>query len=254
LVRKYNRLNGLASVFPIRYLLAMDITVLLSLFSPPDFAALALLVAAWACLGWIIEHPPARYPSVTVLTSQYRREWMAQMITRDPRMFDAVTLDGLRQAIAFFASGCMLAIGGVMASVNNTEDLAMVASDLSASAQSTLVWRIKFLVVALLLTHAFLKFVWSNRLFGYCAVTMAATPNDPTDPLAQVRAEQAAVINIRAALSFNRGLRSIYFALAALAWLLGPWALIAATVLTGFTLLSREFTSTSRNVLMKKIP
>ncbi len=36
-------------------------------------------------------------------------------------------------------------------------------------------------------------------------------------------------MNITAARSFNRGLRSIYFALAALAWLLGPVPLLAVT-------------------------
>ena len=76
----------------------------------------------------------------------------------------------------------------------------------------------------LFLADALLKFIWSNRLFGYCAVLMAAVPNDADDPRAFHRAAQAAEVNITAARSFNRGLRSVYFALAALAWLLGAGA------------------------------
>jgi uncharacterized membrane protein len=43
---------------------------------------------------------------------------------------------------------------------------------------------------------------------------MAAVPNNPNHPQAIPRAIMAGEINIRAALSFNRGLRAMYFALA----------------------------------------
>ena len=102
-----------------------------------------------------------------------------------------------------------------------------------------------------LLANALLKFVWSHRLFGYCAIMMAAVPNDYNDPMAAPRARQAAEINITAAKSFNRGLNSIYFALAALGWLIGPLELIAATVLTAGVQLRREFASQSRLVMLE---
>jgi uncharacterized membrane protein len=107
------------------------------------------------------------------------------------------------------------------------------------------------LPVILLLANALLKFVWAHRLFGYCSILMAAVPNDPADPLAFHRAGQAAEINITAAKSFNRGLRSIYFSLAALGWLLGPWGLILGTILSAAVLLRREFGSHSRTVLLR---
>jgi uncharacterized membrane protein len=79
---------------------------------------------------------------------------------------------------------------------------------------------------------------------------MAAVPNDPNDPAAYVRADKSASLNISAARAFNRGLRSVYFALGASAWLLGPWALFAATIFTVSVLWRREFASKSRQVLM----
>ena len=113
---------------------------------------------------------------------------------------------------------------------------------------------VKMLPVIVFLANALLKFVWAHRLFGYCSILMAAVPNDPEDPLAFHRAGQAAEINITAAKSFNRGLRSIYYALAALGWLLGPWGLLAGALLATGILLRREFASHSRQVILAREP
>ena len=106
--------------------------------------------------------------------------------------------------------------------------------------------------MVLFLVNALLKFVWSHRLFAYCAVLMAAVPNDVTDPQAYPRAAQAADINITAARNFNKGLRAIYFALAALGWLLGPWGLILAALAATTVLMRREFMSQSRDVMLRR--
>ena len=92
----------------------------------------------------------------------------------------------------------MIAIGGGLALIGNSERLAGVGSDLKIDAPAS-VWEIKVLLILLFLTNAFLKFVWSHRLFGYCAVVMAAVPNDPTDAYALPRAQKAGEINITAA-------------------------------------------------------
>jgi uncharacterized membrane protein len=109
----------------------------------------------------------------------------------------------------------------------------------------------RVVLVMLILADALLKFVWAHRLFGYCAVLMASVPNDPADPQAFPRAAQAAEVNITAARNFNRGLRAIYFALAAMAWLLGPLPMAAATALCAGVLLRREFASISREAMIE---
>ncbi len=111
---------------------------------------------------------------------------------------------------------------------------------------------LRVLLVLLFLADALLKFIWSNRLFGYCAVLMASVPNDVDDPRAFRRATQTAEVNITAARSFNRGLRSVYFALSALAWLLGAVPLMVATVVCTGVLLRREFASVSRRVILDR--
>ena len=72
----------------------------------PDLIAVALYILLWVASGWIIENPPARFPSVTVIMKQYRRDWMGEFVTRQPRIFDATLIDSLRQGTAFFASAC----------------------------------------------------------------------------------------------------------------------------------------------------
>lgn len=226
----------------------------LALLSPLDATALAVLALCWLGVSWWIEHPSSRYPSVTVLMTEYRREWLRQMVTREPRIFDAAIVANLRQGTAFFASGCMIAIGGVLAVIGNTKQLQLVAADLTSEEVPTFVWQLKLMIIALFLTHGFLKFVWANRLFGYCSVVMAAVPNDVTHPDAYPRAAQAGEINIRAAWNFNRGLRAIYYALGALAWLIGPAALLAATAAVTFIIWQREFASLPRQILQQGPP
>ena len=222
----------------------------LALFTTLDLAALTLLLGAWLLIGWRIEHPAARHPSTSHIMAGFRHEWMQQMITREPRIFDAQIVASLRQGTAFFASTAVIAIGGTLALIGNAERLTGIANDFILADTPAFVWEAKMLVVVLFLTNAFLKFVWANRLFGYAAVVMAAVPNDTTNPICATRAAQAAEINITAARSFNRGLRSVYFALAAVAWLAGPVTLLAATVFTVAVIWRREFASRSRTILL----
>lgn len=231
----------------------MTLSEHLGLLATLDWLAAIWFVGLWLFLGWIIEHPPKSRPSVTVLMSQRRRDWMAVFVLREPRIFDSQILASLRQGTSFFASTCLLAIGGTLALIKNTDPLQGVAADFSAQVAPSLVLQVKLALVLLFLTNAFLKFVWANRVFGYCAVMMAAVPNDPSDPATTPRAAAAGELNIRAAMNFNRGLRAMYFALGAVAWLLGPWALIGASFVTGWIVFSREFASIPRQILMKEM-
>jgi uncharacterized membrane protein len=222
----------------------------LALFGPLDVAGLVLLFLGWIVIGWRIEAKGTWRPSVSILMAEYRREWMQMMVTRQTRMFDAQVLSTLRQGASFFASATMIAIGGGLALIGNAERLQGLASDLTLNEEPLFVWEVKLLVTLLFLANAFLKFVWAHRLFGYCAILMAAVPNEAEDPRAVPRAAKAAELNITAARSFNRGLRSVYFALGSAAWFLGAAPLIAATVITLGVLWRREFASQSRAVMI----
>jgi uncharacterized membrane protein len=219
-------------------------------FGLADLLACGLLFGCWLGLGWLIENPPAARASVSVIMQRFRREWMQQFVTRQPRIFDANIIDSLRQGTAFFASASMIAIGGGVALIGNPGPLLGLTRDLAAPT-TALEFQLRVLPMVGFLANALLKFVWAHRLFGYCSILMAAVPNDPSDPAAALRAAQAAEVNIHAAKNFNRGLRSIYFALGALGWLAGPLALTASALAVSAILARREFTSRSREIMLR---
>ncbi len=232
----------------------MDAMSVLDAFTPLDAVGAALLLVSWLAIGPVIEWRGAPRKSVSVLMTRYRREWMSHVASRDPRVFDAFLLGNLRDGTAFFASACLIAIGGGMALLANTERVRMIAEDLTLRTPTPLGLEIKILAVLVLITSAFLRFVWSNRVFGYCAVMLGTIPNAAEDPRLETRQRQAAELNVSAAQAFNGGLRSIYFALAGLAWLLGPEALIGATLVALVVIVRREYASRSRAILLERLP
>ena len=136
----------------------MDQTLsnLLQNFSYWDGAGIILLLLGWWGGTAMIERTHAKRPSMHALMSAYRLEWMRQMLTRQPRIFDMATLTLMRQGTAFFASGCMIAIGGCVALLGSSEQLTVLAGDISAELISPrIVWEIKILVLMLLLANGF---------------------------------------------------------------------------------------------------
>jgi uncharacterized membrane protein len=229
----------------------METTFHLGPFGPADLSALALTLVLWLGIGWLIEHPPKSRISVSKLMERYRHDWMAELVTRQPRIFDGTMIDNLRQSVAFFVSASMIAIGGGIALIGNPAMLSAIARDLTLPTE-TAGLQLRVALVVAFLANALLKFIWAHRLFGYCAILMAAVPNDPDHPEARHRAAQAADINITAAKSFNRGLRSIYFALGSLGWMVGPLGLTVGAVLISATLIRRDFASASRQVMLRR--
>lgn len=217
-----------------------------------DFVGAAYLLFCWMFTNWLIEVRVGKEMSTGDLMIQYRRAWFREAARREGRIFDATLLNSLRNGAAFFASASLAALGASVALLGQTDELAHVATDLASdlSAPRT-AWIVKLIVVIAFLAIGFLNFVWSHRIFGYCAVILGAVPNDYDSPDLEPMANKAAELNITAARRFNRGLRAIYFALATLAWLVGTWALAISITVTTWVLLQREFRSKTRTILMK---
>ncbi|MEO1331481.1 MAG: DUF599 domain-containing protein, partial [Pseudomonadota bacterium] len=188
------------------------------------------------------------------LMAQHRERWMGEMAERDVRIMDAALLNIQHQGAGFFASAAMIAIGGVFALIGSAETLLAVAGDLAAGQANRAVWELKLLFLLVLMVLALLSFIWSQRLFGYCAVLIGAVPPVGEDNNRHAIAAQAAIVNIRAGRSFNRGLRLVYFALASLAWLLGPEAFAFATLATTAMIYRREYRSATHEALAAPAP
>ena len=217
-----------------------------------DVAALAVFFACMTGMTYLIEHSSDARPSTSRMMAYYRRLWMQQVPNRANRVVDTQLLVALRNGSAFFASGAMIAIGGIAALLGQTEQLVDVAADIAGRAGASQVeWEVKLLFLLVLMVAAFLKFVWSHRLFGYCAILMGATPENGGAEETAAAVERAAQLNVSAGRSFNRGLRIVYFSLAALAWFIGPGALVAASLVTVGVIHRREFRSESRRALLE---
>lgn len=231
----------------------MEALALIRMFSLPDALAIGYTLTGAYALQKTIESTTLSHPSVSQIMALYREDWMREFVTRQPRLYDANVLDGLRQGITFYASSCLLGLGGGLALLSDTAPLQGLATSFDLHSDPALLMKAKILFVLTFLINAFLKFVWSHRLFAYCSVLMASVPNDPHHPRAYERAARAAAVNVTAARNYNRGLRSVYYALGAFGWLLGPWVLMLTMTATFATLVRREFASQSRAAVAPRL-
>ena len=215
----------------------------------PDLAALALFVAAWAIYSYTAEGRFSRRSTLTAAMNRQREVWMRTMAQRDLRMVDTSIMIGLQQGTAFFASSCILAIGGCFAILGSGDRVLGVMGDLPfATVQSRAEFELKILGLVVILAYSFFKFGWSYRLFNYCSILIGAVPipNDRNADELEVSVHRAARMNVLAGMHFNAGLRGIFFSIGYLGWFIGPAVLAAATVLVVAVLVRRQFFSRAR--------
>jgi uncharacterized membrane protein len=221
-------------------------------FSPADLAALAVYAGCWARIEWLVKPQAGRPRSTGEIIAEWRGRWFEAAAERDNRIMDAQLVASLRSGVALFVSGSLIALGGAIALIGEADQVATIASDLAGEAAPRGAWTIKMLLVIAVLAVAFLHFVWSHRIFGYCSVMLGAIPNACGAPEARRVAARAARLSVLAARNFNKGLRAVYLALAALAWLVGPLALVAASAATFWMLYRREFLSDTRQAILEE--
>lgn len=215
-----------------------------------DALALAIYFGAWNAATWYVERGPKAAQGVAALVHERRLAWMLNARRREVRIADAQMINTLQNGTAFFASAALLAVGGAVAMLGQIEKLAMIAEDLPIGVTTDrAAWEIKLLLMTAMLIVAFLKFAWAHRLYSYKIVILGSMP-EAVDPDPARSDLEAAETGRLAARSFNRGLRTLYFTLAAIAWLLGPLALFIGTMLVAHLIHRREFRSESRKALL----
>jgi uncharacterized membrane protein len=183
---------------------------------------------------------------------QQRVAWMRNMAQRNERAFDAIVLNGLGQGNAFFASTSAIVIGGLAAVMGSGEKVQGLLEQLPYVAKSSVVlWELKVLLLIAIFVFAFFKFAWAFRLSHYTAIMIAATPNPaPGNEMAcTAHADRTARLIGIAAEHANSGLRSYYYAIAAMAWFFHPVAFAVATGWVVAILIRRDFFSRSLRIL-----
>ena len=219
-----------------------------------DALALAAFFALWVGYAWFAKAWGRRKPSLLATTNRYRRYWMAQASSRDPRMLDGLINQSLSQTPAFFSSTSILVIGGLFALLGTTEKASELMSEIPfAQTTSLLVFEIKVLVLIAIFVYAFFRFSWCMRQYTFLALVIGAMPSPEDFQSGQYDrdryVDRAAAMVGAAADSFNDGLRAYYFSFAAMAWFVSPLAMLVATALVVMILYSREFRSDVLTIL-----
>lgn len=211
-----------------------------------DVVALVLFVVGWAGYVAFAAWHGKRVPSLHSSMDRFRREWMVQMVGRDNRMVDVNVMRNITRSSQFFASTTMLILGALVASMGYVQQAQELVSGLPFTVKaSARLLEIKMLLLVLIFVHAFFKFSWAIRQLGFGSILVAAVPKPPKDDFEQYAAQINRIARIAsyAASNFNHGLRSYYFAVAALGWFLHPWLMLVATFWVIYVLYHREFKS-----------
>jgi uncharacterized membrane protein len=218
-----------------------------------DLAAVLLFGAGWAGYVTFAASHGKRVPSLHTSMDRFRREWMVMMIGRDNRMLDVNVMRNVTRSSQFFASTTMLILGALLASMGYVQQAQDLVSGLPFTVKaSARLLEIKMLLMVLIFVHAFFKFSWAIRQLNFCGILVAATPKTPKGDAEECAAHinRIARITSYAGSNFNHGLRSYYFAVAAMGWFLHPVLMIVATGWVIGILYHREFKSKTLQALM----
>lgn len=228
--------------------------------NPTDIVALAFFLICWGAYSLAMQGRVISRPSLSALMNRQREVWMRTMAQRELRMIDTSIMNGLQQGTAFFASSCLIAIGGCFALLGSTDAVLNVLADIPTPGDLAVTARPMFeakvfgLIAAL--SYAFFKFGWSYRLFNYCSILIGAVPildggsGDQTRIDAAVA--KAARMNVLAGQHFNIGMRAIFFSIGYLGWFAGPWTFMASTVFILAVLVRRQFFSRARRAVLEE--
>ncbi|PWS36566.1 DUF599 domain-containing protein [Falsiroseomonas bella] len=216
-----------------------------------DWLALAVFAACWIGYATVVDRVPAiRARSVIAAMDAHRRRWMLAALARENRIADIAAIGNLMQSTGFLATTSILILGGLVALLGASDMGRRVIAVLPWSAvPDEVAWEIKIALLLVIFVNAFFELTWALRQFNYGSILLGAMPHAPESAAAQAEAEATARVLNRAARHFTTGLRSYYFGLAALAWIVHPLALALASLLVLRELHRREFRSEVRAAL-----
>lgn len=197
-----------------------------------DLVALAVFAVVWLFYEPLLTAFGKRRGGVlnTDMTV-IRTAWMTTTTGREVRLLDGQLLGHALNSASFFASSNLLLIAAAAGALFGGDTTFRSVSALEVvRTSSRLLFEVQLALVLITLARGLLDFIWSIRQLNYCLAAMGATP----EPLPEgERATFGALLGrlLNPALgAFNSGVRGYYFALAASAWLFGPWAFLAATL------------------------
>jgi len=215
-------------------------------FTLLDIIAFCCFILSWSGYTWFARRKAKTTNCIAKCLHQHRIHWMYEVITRDIRVGEAALLANLERNIAFFASSTLLILAGVLTLFAQVEQLeAVIQSIPYAEYPNHTVIQLKLGLLAFIFVLSFFQFTWSMRQYGFLNVMIGAAPIDESGTNENLKkyAKQMAVVQDQAAHSYNYGLRSYYFSMAAICWFFHPLLFILVSIFVVYTLYNREFRS-----------
>ena len=223
---------------------------------PPDATTLDIIAFVWFVGSWvgftvIQDHLLSGRNVVNQHLKIVRRHWIERMLERDNRIMDSQLVGHTMHSCTFFASTIILVLAGLIGTFGAAERAQELVSNLSFTVQTShQLFEIKMLLMVVVFTFGFFKFTWALRQYNYCCALIGSAPMPPVRPEdRKAIAETISEALTLAITALNGGMRAYYFALAALAWMIGPIALIAASSYVIVVLTRRQAFSATEKVI-----
>ena len=215
-------------------------------FSTIDILALVTFFICWSGYTWFARSKAKTTNCLARCMNQHRIYWMYEVMKREVRVSEASLLANLERNISFFASSTLLILAGVLTLFAQVDTLKSVISSIYfTQTPSDFLIEIKLSLLAFIFVLSFFQFTWSMRQYGFLNVMIGAAPLDRTGENENLLgyAKQMAKVQDQAAHSYNYGLRSYYFSLAAIGWFFHPIMFMFMSLWIVYTLYGREFNS-----------
>lgn len=223
---------------------------------PPDAAPLDLIALVWFVVSWsgftlLQDHVLSRRGAVNHHLKIVRRHWMERMLDRDNRIMDSQLMGHTMHSCTFFASTNMLILAGLVGAFGAVEHAQELVSNLSFTVKTTRqLFEIKMLLLVVVFTFGFFKFTWALRQYNYCCALIGSAPAAPVAPEdRRTIAKSLAEALTLAITALNGGMRAYYFALAVLAWIIGPIPFLMASSAVIVVLTRRQAFSATETVI-----
>ena len=220
--------------------------------SPLDLAALAWFLICTVAYNLVTSARGLWKVSLVGAIQSHRMKWMSHMVHRHDRVIDVLLISSLASGNSFFASTSIVIIGALSALLGSGARAQAILDRLPYTAQNiSVTWDLKVLLMMTIFIYAFFKFAWAFRLAHYAMIMMGATPPPATAPegVRENYAARAGRVAGIAAEHGNLGLRSYYFAMAAIGWFIHPLLFIITTTLVVLIVTRREYFSRTLNIL-----
>jgi uncharacterized membrane protein len=206
-----------------------------------DLVAVLFFLVAWVGYSPFLRWQAGRFGKVAAVMVKHRRAWMYSILGREMRVADTAIMGHIMSTAGFFASTTVVVIGALLGTlINFARGTPMPPGEWYMIAPRDPL-EVKLALILVVALYAFFSFTWSIRQANFGAVMIGAAPNPPVASPARERlAEQMGDIITQVATAYDSGMRSYYFAFAAVTWIVNPIVFVISTVAVVALLLYRQ--------------